>query len=91
MSDDMVDKIAGCGERPRNYTELRRHVVWALIHDGDTGGPNEWGERFILALRDIYEALDKVDEERAEEEKRVEGERLEGQTQALYEVNIRSD
>jgi hypothetical protein len=91
MSDDVVDKIAGCGECLRNYTELRRHVVWALIHDGDTGGPNEWGERFILALRDIYEALDKVDEERAEEEKRVEGERLEGQTQARYEVNIQSD
>jgi len=91
MSDDVVDKIAGCGERPRSYAELRRHVVWALIHDGDTGGPNEWGERFILALQDIYKVLDAYDEERAEEEKRVEGERLEAQTQARYEVNTRSD
>lgn len=91
MSDDVVNKIAGCGERPRSYADLRRHVVWALIHDEDTGGPNEWGKRFILALQNIYEVLDIRDEERAKEEKRVEQATLEAQTQAQYEVNTRSN
>jgi hypothetical protein len=91
MSDEVMEKIVGCGERPRNYAELRRHVIWALIHDSDTDGPNEWGKKFLLELQCIYEVLDTRDEERVEKQKRAEGERLEVQAQVQYRVNIQKE
>ncbi|KAF8804758.1 hypothetical protein BYT27DRAFT_7225346 [Phlegmacium glaucopus] len=91
MSNEVVEKIVGCGERPRNYAELRRHVVWALIHDSDTDGPNEWGEKFILALQDIYKVLDTHDEERAQEERREEADRLDAEAQAQYRANVQKE
>jgi hypothetical protein len=91
MSNEVVEKIVGCGERLRNYAELRRHVVWALIHDSDTDGPNEWGEKFLLALQDIYKVLDTRDEERAGEERRVEAERQEVEAEAQYRANIQRE
>lgn len=91
LSDEVVDKIVGCGERPRNYAELRRHVIWALIHDSDTDGPNEWGEKFLSVLHDIYEVLDTRDEERVEEEKRAEVNRLEVHAQVQYQANLQKE
>ena len=88
MSDEVIEKIVGCGERPRNYAELRRHVIWALIHDNNTDGPNKWGEEFLLVLKGIYEVLDMQDEERADKEKRAKIGRLEAQAEAQYQANI---
>lgn len=91
MSNEVVEKIAGCGERLGNYAELRRHVWWALIHDSNTDGPNEWGEKFLLALKDIYEVLDTRDEERDQEERRLEAERQEADAEAQYRANIQKE
>ena len=91
MSDEVIEKIVGCGERPRNYAEFRRHVFWAFIHDSNTDDLNEWGEKFLLVLQGIYEVLDTRDEERTKEEKRARDGRLEVEAQAQYQANIQKD
>ena len=70
---------------------LSSDVIWALIHDSNTDGPNEWGENFLLLLHGIYEALDMQDKERVEEEKRAEVERLEVQAQVQYLANLQKE
>lgn len=69
MSDDVISKTATCGKRIRDYTQLRRHVCWALGHDQLHDGPNEKGALLMDALASIYAPLDKKDGKDQEREK----------------------
>ncbi len=53
MSDEIIAKIAECGERVTTYEELRRHVRWRLGHNSDTNQPNEKGTLLMDKLADI--------------------------------------
>ncbi len=62
MPDDIIERLAVCGERPRTYPDLRRHIHWAFIHDTKSKGPNSWGVRFLLLLEEIYNLWDAEDQ-----------------------------
>ena len=61
MSDDIIAKIAECGERVTTYEELRRHIRWRLGHNPDTNQPNEKGKLLMDKLADIYRVLNEND------------------------------
>ena len=58
LGDDVVEKIATCGERIDTYSELRRHVQWAYGHDAMADGPNEYGQLLLARLSRIYQGFD---------------------------------
>jgi len=66
LGNDVVEKIATCGERIDTYSELRRHVRWAYGHDPVADGPNEYGTLLLACLSRIYQGFD---EELAEEQR----------------------
>jgi len=66
LGNDVVEKIATCGEHLETYTQLRQHVRWAIGHQEDTDEPNEWGRLLMDQLSLIYQGL----AETAEEEQR---------------------
>lgn len=58
LGDDVVEKLATCGERIESYPELRRHVRWAIGHDNETGKGTAYGEQLLAKLSQIYSKLD---------------------------------
>lgn len=60
LGDDVVEKIATCGERIDTYSELRRHVRWAYGHDPVADGPNEYGKLLLTRLSRIYQGFDEA-------------------------------
>lgn len=82
MGDHIIDSISHCGERVRDYSQLRRHVRWANGHDTEKNVPNQYGLLLMEELARIYDALDTRDKrvkEREEEAKR-EAERRQRET-----------
>ncbi|PPQ87408.1 hypothetical protein CVT24_001482, partial [Panaeolus cyanescens] len=63
MPDNVIQKLAGCGERPRTYGELRRHIRWGLIHDTKTDEANDLGKKFLQALNTLYDSMDLRDQQ----------------------------
>lgn len=63
LSDDVVEKIATCGEHLETYAQLRQHVRWAVGHQEDTDEPNEWGKLLMDQLSLIYQGLAETAEE----------------------------
>lgn len=67
LGNDVVEKLATCGERLNTYAELRKQVHWAIGHDTMTGQANKWGILLLRALSSIYEKLDDLEEEQERE------------------------
>jgi hypothetical protein len=59
LGDDVIEKLATCGERVETYQELRRHVRWAIGHNEETGRPTIYGEQLVAKLSEIYVKFDK--------------------------------
>ena len=66
MSDDIIQKLASCSERLENYSQVRRHVRWAVGYDQMSNTPTTWGAMLMAKLGDVYKKLDSLPE--AEEE-----------------------
>ena len=58
MSDDVIQKLASCGERLENYSQVQRYVRWAVGYDHTSDMPTMWGAMLMARLRDIYKGLD---------------------------------
>jgi len=76
MGDDVIQKLASCSERLENYSQVRRHVRWAVGYDQTSNTPTTWGEMLMAELGDIYNALDSLKEE---------------EEQASYKANTEKD
>lgn len=62
IGDDVIEKLATCGERLENYLQARRHVRWAVGYDQTANTPTEWGQMLMEKLKDTYTALDGLEE-----------------------------
>ena len=59
LGDDVIERLATCGERIESHHELRRHVRWAIGHDEETGKATMYGEQLLTQLSEIYSKLDR--------------------------------
>jgi hypothetical protein len=59
LGDDVIDKLAGCGERIECQAEMCRHVHWALGFDKNMGYPTTYGNMLLEKLRTIYAKFNK--------------------------------
>ena len=50
--------LATCGERLESYSDVRRHVRWAVGYDEANDTPTTWGNMLVTELGKIYIALD---------------------------------
>ena len=95
LGDDIIEKLATCGERIWDYSHLRRHTRWALGHDTTLESPNKWGRSLLATLGSIYRDLDEEEnvchaELEFEEASRVEQEYLEN-TQKEWQIQTPND
>jgi hypothetical protein len=58
LGDDVIDKLASCGERVETQAEMRRHVRWAIGFDENTGYSTIYGDMLLAKLRSIYTKFD---------------------------------
>jgi hypothetical protein len=68
LGDEVIDKLASCGERIETHAEMRRHVRWAIGFDENTGYPTTYGDMLLVKLQSIYT---KFDNEAAAEDARI--------------------
>ena len=64
LGDDIIEKLATCGERIWDYSHLRQHTRWALGHDTTMESPNKWGKSLLATLARIYTVLEDEEEVR---------------------------
>lgn len=67
LGDDVISKLASCGERVESAQEMRRHMRWAIGFNEDMGYSTEYGDMLIEKLKSIYA---KIDADAATEEAR---------------------
>jgi hypothetical protein len=58
LGDDVVEKLASCGERIETLTEMRRHVRWAIGFNENTGYTTTYGDLLLAKLQSIYAKFD---------------------------------
>ncbi|KIM89793.1 hypothetical protein PILCRDRAFT_2084 [Piloderma croceum F 1598] len=58
LGDDVIDKLASCGERIETQAEMQRHVQWAIGFDANTGYSTIYSEMLLAKLRSIYTQFD---------------------------------
>jgi hypothetical protein len=54
LGDDVIEKLASCGERIESQIEMRRHVLWAIGFDENTGYSTTYGDMLLAKLQSIY-------------------------------------
>lgn len=67
LGDDVISKLASCGEQVESAQEMRRHMRWAIGFNEDMGYSTEYGDMLIEKLKSIYA---KIDADAATEEAR---------------------
>ncbi|KDR67869.1 hypothetical protein GALMADRAFT_79410, partial [Galerina marginata CBS 339.88] len=68
IGDDIIEKLATCGERLESYSQVQRHVRWAMGYNQTSNTVTRWGQMLVEKLGDIYMVLDGM--EAAEEQAR---------------------
>ena len=79
LGDDVIEKLATCGEQIESYSQLRQHARWALGHDMATNDANENGLLLVEELKKIHAELD-------DEEERRESSRYTANTQQDFQM-----
>lgn len=64
LGDDIIEKLATCGEQIESYSQLRQHVRWALGHDMATNDANENGLLLVEELKKIRAEAEDEEEQR---------------------------
>jgi hypothetical protein len=59
LGDDVIEKLATCGEHIGPQLDMRRHVHWALGFDENTGYSTVYGDMLLAKLHTIYVTIDK--------------------------------
>jgi hypothetical protein len=67
IADGVIEKLATCGEHLETYSQVQRHVRWALGYDESNNMPTRWGNMLMTELGGIYKAVESLEgaEERA--------------------------
>jgi hypothetical protein len=65
LGDDVIEKLATCGERVETKEEFAQHARWAIGFNAGTGATTEYGDMLLERLKMIYS---KFDEDAAAEE-----------------------
>jgi hypothetical protein len=65
LGNDVIEKLAMCGERVETMQEFVRHAHWPISFNTDTGTVTEYGHMLLGRLQTIYSQLN--DEAAAEE------------------------
>jgi hypothetical protein len=68
LGDDVIEKLATCGERVETKEEFAQHARWPIGFDAGTGATTEYGTMLLERLTTIYS---KFDEDTAAEEARL--------------------
>lgn len=58
FGDDLLDKLALCGERVDSADLLARYIRWPIGIDADTHVLTPYGEELLAALKKIYATID---------------------------------
>jgi len=58
LGDDVIEKLAGCGERIKTHEVLHQHVRWAIGFNESTREPTIHGDKLLVKLQQIYAKLD---------------------------------
>jgi hypothetical protein len=59
LGDDVIEKLAMCGERVETQEEFVQHARWALGFNVETGTATEYGSMLLERLKMIYSKFDK--------------------------------
>ncbi|KAF8798379.1 hypothetical protein BYT27DRAFT_7228444 [Phlegmacium glaucopus] len=62
IADDVIERLATCGERLENYLQVWRHVRWALGYDESANMPTIWGDMLMTELERIYKTMEGLEE-----------------------------
>ena len=65
LGDDVIEKLATCGERVETWEEFAQNAHWAIGFNTSTGTTTEYGIMLLQRLKTIYS---KFDEDAAAEE-----------------------
>jgi hypothetical protein len=58
LGDEVIDRLASCGEWIETQAEMRRHVQWAISFDENTGCSTTYGDMLLVKLQLIYAQFD---------------------------------
>jgi len=65
LGDDVIGKLATCGEFMEDYSQLKRHVRWAYGQDSDDPEkPSQAGRLLLTRLEEIYAEIEATRKER---------------------------
>ena len=59
LGDDVIEKLATCGERVETKEEFAQHARWAIGFNAGTGATTEYGDMLLEHLKMIYSKFDK--------------------------------
>ena len=62
IADDVIEKLATCGEHLESYSQVQRHVRWALGYNESTNMPTIWGDMLMIELERIYKVMEGLEE-----------------------------
>lgn len=62
IADDVIEKLATCGECLESYSQVQQHVRWALGYDESTNMPTVWGDMLMTELEMIYKMMEGLEE-----------------------------
>jgi hypothetical protein len=58
LGDDVIEKLAVCGERVETMEEFTRHARWPIGFNTGAGEVTEYGHMLLERLQTIYSAFD---------------------------------
>ena len=58
LGDDIVEKLAKCGEQIESADELARHIRWPIGIDAETHVLTDIGRELLAKLQEIYHKID---------------------------------
>jgi hypothetical protein len=62
IADDVIEKLATCGEHLGSYSQVQQHVRWALGYDESTNKPTIWGDMLMTELERVYKVIEGLEE-----------------------------
>jgi hypothetical protein len=58
LGDDVIDKLASCGEHIKTQAEMQKHVRWVMGFNENTGYSTVYSDMLLAKLQSIYTKFD---------------------------------
>ena len=58
LGDDIIEKLATCGERIETMNDFAQHARWPIGFNVGTGTSTEYGDMLLQCLKTIYSKFD---------------------------------